>query len=108
MDEPALEPTPLSEFPERAFETPEGEGWLARVTGRSAIGHAPSGGAVMMHLSFSKRDAPDTVARETLVPCESLDDLSESELVRLLGEAAAPPESTADDGDSNGRREAAR
>ena len=98
MDEPALEPTPLSELPARSFRADDDSEWLVRVTGRATVGHPPGTGAVVTHLSFSRRDSPDVVARETLVPCESLEDLTESELVRMLSRADEPAGSVGNEG----------
>jgi len=106
MDEPALEPTPLPDFPGRTFVTESGEEWSVRRTGLAQIGHGRGSPGVMMHLSFSRADDPEKVLGEALTPSTALDSLTEAELARLLATATAEGRETGSpaDGGSDTRR----
>lgn len=93
MDGAPQEPTALEALPARVFQV-DGTWWIARETGHTSIGFGASATAVLLQVSFSKKELPDVIAFETLVAVSSLDGMGEEQLTTLLAEGRIPPSPT--------------
>lgn len=87
----------------RGFQDPAtGQEWVARVSGRSRSGVIPLRIIPLIEVDFFKADQPGQPVRRGLRQGESLDDLDENGLLRLLKESSpyTPPvsDSPAPDG----------
>lgn len=90
MDGVPQEVTALKALPAQTFQV-DGTWWIARETGHTSIGFGASATAVLLQVSFSKKELPDVVAFETLVAASSLDGMGEEQLTTLLAESRIPP-----------------
>lgn len=72
----------------RRFPDPwGGEDWVARISGRSASGILPLRVIDLMEISFSRADEPERPVRRAVCQGNSLAELEDEELLRLLDES---------------------
>ena len=83
MDGAAPEVTPQSALPARTFEV-DGVSWIARDTGRTAIGSDTSPRAALMQVSFCREESPEQIEFDALVAMDSLELMGVDQLTVLL------------------------
>jgi hypothetical protein len=97
--------------PDRTFLDPgDGQEWVARVVGRSRSGVIPLRIISLMEVGFSRVEEPNLQVRRNLCQGDSLDAMSEEELIGLLRDADPVSESDAQAParESRGRRRRSR
>lgn len=87
-----------------------GQEWIARISGRSMSGVAPLRLIPLIEVEFSKADQPAQPVRRGLRQGDSLNDLDENGLLRLLRESSpyTPPLSNSRAPDARGGRHRTR
>ena len=80
------DPLRLLELPSRALAWDD-QSWVVREGGRSSAGIGRSVRAPLLHLTFALAAEPDRLVKEVLTAGRGMADLSDDELIELLGRA---------------------